>query len=160
MTQGKCEIKMRLFLFWLSICLVLPVPVLAQPYRYIDKDGSIHFVDDLSKIPAGSQDSVQQVPSNISKIPARKYEPLAIMHPDSAAKIQVFLADWCPICRSLEQYLTAKKVRYRRMDIDKSPEARKQFLELGGGGIPVIKAGSKVLRGFDRAQVNELLGLK
>ena len=47
---------------WLPVlagCLLLALPVSAEFYKYVDKNGVTRFVDDLSKIPPEYQDAHQ-----------------------------------------------------------------------------------------------------
>ena len=80
------------------IFLLLAGPVTAQFYRYIDKDGSLRFTDDLSKVPAEQRPNIREnnkpetgpAPSSkegvraIEKSPATSAEPSA-NHPQGAA---------------------------------------------------------------------------
>ncbi len=130
----------------------------AQTYSYTDSKGASHFVDNLEKIPLEQRSSAQQLSGSISKIPARSYDNLpANVSSSSSHRIDVFVADWCSVCRSLEAYLKKKKVRYNRKDIDASAAARKEFKKLGGGGIPLLKVGSQTIRGFNRDKIDALL---
>jgi len=43
-----------------ALFLVLAVPVAAQFYRYIDKEGNLRFTDDLNKVPAGKRTSASE----------------------------------------------------------------------------------------------------
>jgi hypothetical protein len=43
-----------------TLFLVLAVPVAAQFYRYIDKEGTLRFTDDLNKVPAGQRTSASE----------------------------------------------------------------------------------------------------
>jgi hypothetical protein len=78
--------------------LLLAGPVAAQFYRYIDKDGSLRFTDDLSKVPAEQRPNIREnnkpetgpAPFSkeavrpIEKSPATSAEPSA-NHPQGAA---------------------------------------------------------------------------
>lgn len=59
------------------------------------------------------------------------------------------------------EFLTAKGVPFVKRDVVEDPGAIDELLKLTGGvrGTPVIVIGDKVLRGFDRGKVSELLGL-
>ena len=74
-----------------------------------------------------------------------------------ALNIEVYVTSWCPYCRRLETFLKSNSIPYKRFDIEGSRDARQRYLELGGGGIPIIKIGSDVIRGFDEGELRELL---
>ncbi len=73
-------------------------------------------------------------------------------------KVEVFVTDWCPYCRSLEAFLKAEKITYVRHDIEKSAKGRMMYEELGGGGIPLTRIGTKVFHGFDESGIRSALG--
>jgi clan AA aspartic protease (TIGR02281 family) len=52
MAMGKHTAGLLIFLGVFVAALMLPPNVQAEIYKYVDKDGTIHYVDDLSKIPA------------------------------------------------------------------------------------------------------------
>ena len=131
----------------------------ADSYQFTDSAGTIHVVDSLDKVPAEQREKAAVLLRPISKVPARVYDQTR-SPAHSGASLEIFVADWCGVCRALEKYLHAKGISYNRRDIEKSSSARKEFERMGGGGIPVIKAGTKTIRGFDRAQVDQLLGFK
>lgn len=57
-------------------------------------------------------------------------------------RILVFVADWCPACKSLEHDLTSYKVPFVRLDIEANSKAAAVFERLaattGSRGIPKI----------------------
>jgi glutaredoxin len=73
-------------------------------------------------------------------------------------KVEIYVADWCPYCKRLEQYLTERKIRFVRHDIEASTAAAARHKSLGGGGVPLTVIGSKVIRGFNERALQEALG--
>ncbi|RIL08466.1 MAG: hypothetical protein DCC75_08805 [Proteobacteria bacterium] len=77
----------------------------------------------------------------------------------ASKKVEVLVVEACPYCNMLEQFLKDKKVRYSRYDIEASARGKRLYKELGGGGVPIIKIGSRVMRGFNPAEIQaELAG--
>lgn len=74
-------------------------------------------------------------------------------------KVEIFVTDWCPYCRQLENFLKKKQVRFTRYDIEKNAKGKKIYEEIGGTTIPVLRIGSKVLEGFDPEEIEAELGL-
>ncbi|MCZ6823511.1 MAG: glutaredoxin family protein [Deltaproteobacteria bacterium] len=112
--------------------------------RNRDDSGRVHSVDSLDTIPAKYLKKVRTI-SAPPPVPRSAYKPGA-----SAGKKQVdiYVTSWCGYCRKLESFLKSKSIPYTRHDIEKSSSARQAHLKLGGGGIPVVKVGSDIIRGF------------
>jgi glutaredoxin len=75
----------------------------------------------------------------------------------SASSIQILVASWCVHCRDLEKFLQDQNLGYIRLDIEKDPEGRKRYQQLGGGGVPMVIIGNSVLKGFDKEAILEML---
>ncbi len=67
-----------------AICLVLTAPVSAGLYKWVDKDGKVHFTDDRSQIPLDNRNkkdmkkmepgkAIKQSPKPAAPSPARKH---------------------------------------------------------------------------------------
>jgi mycoredoxin len=57
----------------------------------------------------------------------------------------------------MEELLKEQRVQYLRMDVEKDPEAKELYEAVGGGGVPILIVGNKLLRGFNHSAVLELL---
>lgn len=56
-------IEIRVFILTLAVLFLLsPEAALAQTYKYVDENGSVHFVDSLDKIPAQHRKNIQVLP--------------------------------------------------------------------------------------------------
>lgn len=64
----------------------------------------------------------------------------------------------CEFSEMVRLHLESRGQRYRERDIDLDPDARKELLELGGGGTPVTVIDGEVVVGFDEEAIDELLG--
>lgn len=71
--------------------------------------------------------------------------------------VEIFVTTWCPYCKALEDYLQRKNVVYKRYNIEQSSEGKKKHSLLGGGGVPVVKIGTEVIRGFDPRAIDQAL---
>jgi glutaredoxin len=63
--------------------------------------------------------------------------------------VQILVADWCPYCRKLEDFLNSNGIRYDRLDIERNVKAAMLYQQLGQGGVPIVKIGSDIIRGYD-----------
>ena len=60
--KGK-TIEIRVFILTLAVLFLLPSEAaLAQTYKYVDENGSVHFVDSLDKIPTQYRKNIQVLP--------------------------------------------------------------------------------------------------
>ncbi len=56
-------IEIRVFILTLAVLFLLsPEAALAQTYKYVDENGSVHFVDSLDKIPPQYRKNIQVLP--------------------------------------------------------------------------------------------------
>ncbi len=63
--------------------------------------------------------------------------------------VVMYATSWCPYCEKARDFLENAGIPYTEYDIEQSARARKAYEQLGGGGVPVIKVGDAVVRGFD-----------
>ena len=71
--------------------------------------------------------------------------------------VEVYTAEWCGWCRTLEAYLDENGIRFVKRDIDKSPEAKRDYQALGGRGLPLTRIGERLVRGFKPEKIQEAL---
>jgi len=145
----------------LSLCGAAETEV----FRYIDGNGRIHYVDKLESIPAEYRKQVDNSPPlpKISKVKAPHYAtpaPPPVHEPQHLSKtktVEIFVAAWCPHCRALEKFLKEKGIRYLRHDIENDTRSADLYKKLGGGGIPLVKIGSTLMRGFHPQSIMQAL---
>ncbi len=151
-----------------SAMFLSPQGVVAQVFKYTDESGQVFYVDQLEKVPKQyrEQASGDSLPG-ISKVPSAKragYYDQDLSSPTPAAtsrkSVEIFVTEWCPYCKQLESFLQEKRISYKRYDIERDKVGKKLHSELGGGGVPVVRIGSKVLRGFTPEAILAALGKK
>jgi len=136
----------------------------AEVLRYKDTGGRVHYVDDISKVPEKYRDQLKDAKPlpQIGKISAAKYSdyPLKLRTTGKnyGRKPVLLVTASCPYCRKAEALLDSKNVRYIRLDIDKSKEGRLLYQQLGARGVPVLKVGQKIVRGFSRSEILAAVG--
>lgn len=67
---------------------------------------------------------------------------------EANSKVVLYSASWCPYCAKAKEYFAANKIAYTEMDIEKSPVAKQQYEQLGGGSIPKVLIGDRMIVGF------------
>lgn len=76
-------------------------------------------------------------------------------------KVIVFSTPTCSYCNAAKSYFRQKGVKYKDVDVSRDAAAARDMVRRSGQqGVPVIDIGGKVIVGFDRPKINQLLGLK
>ncbi|MGC8783887.1 MAG: glutaredoxin family protein [Armatimonadota bacterium] len=80
---------------------------------------------------------------------------------NSQPRVIVFSTPNCPYCNMAKRYLRERGIRFRDVDVSRDPAAARDMVRRSGQqGVPVIDINGKIVVGFDRAKINQLLGLK
>jgi glutaredoxin-like YruB-family protein len=75
-------------------------------------------------------------------------------------RVIIFTTPTCSYCNLAKQYFRRNKIRFRDVDISKDAAAARDAVRRSGQmGVPVIDIGGKVIVGFDKPKINQLLGL-
>lgn len=70
-------------------------------------------------------------------------------------RIVLYSMDKCPHCQSAKLYLEQQKIPYRLCNI-KTAKGRKEFATTGLRGVPVLKIGDQLLKGFSVKEFTQL----
>ncbi len=152
----------------LALILVVSLDVLAlkayaEFYHYIDSNGTVHCVDNISSVPEQYRTQLKNAESlsDISVVgvpgPAGD-EPPSINHaagrPEKTTlqyngTVDIFVTSWCGYCKQLERFLDSKGIHYTAYDIEKDGSALKQYKALGRRGVPVTRIGASVVSGYN-----------
>lgn len=75
-------------------------------------------------------------------------------------RVIVFSTPTCPHCRHAKQYLRQKNVQFRDVDVSQDMQAARDMVRRSGQqGVPVIDIDGKIIVGFNRAKIDQLLGI-
>ena len=75
-------------------------------------------------------------------------------------RVIIFTTPTCSYCNLAKQYFRRNKIRFRDVDISKDAAAARDVVRRSGQmGVPVIDIGGKIIVGFDKPKINQLLGL-
>jgi len=142
------------------LVLALAGAASGELYRYTDSAGELHFVDDIGKVPkkyrkqavdADAQGNVNFTAAPDSP-PVRENDVRKPARQEGAAAaggiVEVFMTSWCGYCRKTVKFLTEKGIPFTAYDIEKDKAAAETYRSLGGGGVPVVRIGSKVIHGY------------
>lgn len=74
--------------------------------------------------------------------------------------VKVYSTQSCIWCKKVKEYLSDKGVQFDAIDVGMDREAAKKMVaETGQMGVPVIDVDGKYIVGFDKAALDEALGL-
>lgn len=75
-------------------------------------------------------------------------------------KVVVYSTPTCSWCTRIKEYLKANNITYRDVDVSKDENAAAEMVRRSGKqGVPQTLIGSKIIVGFDKVQIDNLLGL-
>lgn len=70
-------------------------------------------------------------------------------------KVTLYTLNKCPQCDTAKAYLDQQGITYRLCNVQ-TPSGRKEFAKLGLRGVPVLKIGDQILKGFSVKAFNKL----
>ena len=77
-----------------------------------------------------------------------------------AHRVLVFTTPTCPWCTRAKAYLRERHVPFREVDVARDAAAARDLVRrTGQTGVPVVEIDGKPIVGFDKSQIDRLLGL-
>ena len=81
--------------------------------------------------------------------------------PKPQPKVIVFSTPTCSFCTAAKHYFRQQGIKFRDVDVSRDQAAARDMVRRSGQqGVPVIDIGGKIVVGFDRNKINQLLGIK
>jgi hypothetical protein len=113
-------------IFLLSLFMIFsPESVVAEFYKYIDKDGSVFYVDDLSKVPPEYQDQVQVYKEKYDYLPQDQRTAERAKDRERARELEIELQRQLDgELRRQAELEKAQKLRRHQADIEKRAETK------------------------------------
>ena len=75
-------------------------------------------------------------------------------------RVIVFSTPTCTYCNMAKKYFRQNKIWFRDVDVSRDQTAARDMVRRSGQmGVPVIDIGGKIIVGFDKPKINQLLGL-
>jgi len=68
--------------------------------------------------------------------------------PDPHTRVVVYGTANCSFCRSTRAYLMKRGIKFADLDVEISAAAAASHAQLGGGGVPVVVIGRRLIRGY------------
>lgn len=75
-------------------------------------------------------------------------------------RVTVYSTPTCSWCTSLKNYLKEKKIAYRDVDVSRDMKAAEDLVKRSGQrGVPQTDINGRIVVGFDKAKLNEILNI-
>lgn len=72
--------------------------------------------------------------------------------------VKIYTTPTCPWCMRAKQYLDSRGINYQAVDVSEDSLAAEEMVSVSGQmGVPVIVVDGKVVVGFDKPRLEELL---
>lgn len=76
-------------------------------------------------------------------------------------KVFIYSTPWCAYCKMAKEYFKKNNVEYTEYDVASDAVKRQEMLDKTHQmGVPVIIINDKIVIGFDRGKINQLLEIK
>ncbi|MCY1404069.1 putative glutaredoxin [compost metagenome] len=75
--------------------------------------------------------------------------PATARYNQDTNRVVLYATDWCGYCKSIRRFLDQQGIAFREVDFEKDEAARKVYLTLGGGGIPLLDVNGTLIRNYD-----------
>ncbi len=76
------------------------------------------------------------------------------------ADVKVYSTTTCPHCIRAKEYLSDNNIEFEEIDVSADQAKAKEMVDLTGQmGVPVIVIDGEAIVGFDRAKIQQKLGI-
>ena len=76
-------------------------------------------------------------------------------------RVIVFSTPTCTYCNAAKRYFREKGIKFNDVDVTRDPAAARDMVRRSGQqGVPVIDIGGRIIVGFNRPVIDQLLGLR
>jgi glutaredoxin-like YruB-family protein len=80
--------------------------------------------------------------------------------PDFRPKIKIYSTPACPYCEMAKRYLKEHGFGFEDLNVSEDENALREMLDMTGQmGVPVIEINDKVIIGFNKSEIDKLLGI-
>lgn len=73
------------------------------------------------------------------------------------SNVIVYTSSTCPYCVSAKDYLKEKGIEFTEKNVQEEKQARKELMEMGHMGVPVLVIDGEEVVGFDKSKIDSLL---
>ncbi len=73
------------------------------------------------------------------------------------ADVTIYTSNTCPYCTMAKDYLDEKGIQYNEKNINEDSNAKKELIDRGHMGVPVIIIDDEEIVGFNKPRLEEIL---
>jgi len=78
-----------------------------------------------------------------------------------ANKVVIYTTPECAYCKMAKEFFRQNNISYEEKDVSVDDKAREEMVEKSGQlGAPVVDIDGRIIVGFDKEALSELLGVK
>ncbi len=75
-------------------------------------------------------------------------------------EIKIYTTATCGYCHMAKNFFDENNIKYTEIDVSSDREKADEMIKKSGQmGVPVIEIGDKIVIGFDKKRISELLGI-
>ncbi|MCU0641893.1 MAG: glutaredoxin family protein [Candidatus Margulisbacteria bacterium] len=75
--------------------------------------------------------------------------------------VKVYSTPTCPYCKMVKQFLTENKIDFEDIDVSVNQNLAHEMIQKSGQmGVPVLDIDGRIVVGFDKTRIKQLLALK
>ena len=75
--------------------------------------------------------------------------------------VKIYSTPTCAFCHSEKEFLKEHGIEFQDLDVFSDTKAREEMIQKTGQlGVPVTEIDGKIVIGFDRGKISQLLGIK
>lgn len=79
----------------------------------------------------------------------------------SEKRVKIYTTPACSYCKAAKDFMTEKGVAFEEIDVTKDQKLIDELIQKSGQlGVPVIDVDGKMMVGFSKTKLAELLGVK
>jgi glutaredoxin len=119
----------------------------AEVYHYVDESGRVVYT---SVKPDTNETARKVTIRNNSVASMESYDEI------ESIGVVMYSASWCGICKKARAYFEAQSIDFSEYDVDKDPQRKREFAQLGGRGVPLILVGDQRMNGFSQKRFEHL----
>ncbi len=71
----------------------------------------------------------------------------------------LYATQWCGYCKKVRAFFADNNIEYEEYDVENSYIGMKEYKQLGGKGVPLVKINKNLVRGYNVPELEKLLNL-
>lgn len=75
--------------------------------------------------------------------------------------VKIYSTPTCVYCKTLKEYLKKNNIQFEDIDVSKDEKQLQHMIKVSGQmGVPVVDIDDKIVVGFDKQQIDQLLKIE